>query len=92
MSRVDEIIGLRSELVEERILIKTTSHRSREAVVKALGDPERVAYTSFDRDTGSGVFEVSAEELAKLEKALKPGTFKRFKDGPDVRKSWKMMK
>jgi hypothetical protein len=92
MSMVEQLRRLRSELIEERILIKASSHRSRESILRTLGDPERQSYASLERETGGGVFEVTPEELAKLEKALKTGTFKRFKDGPDVRKARKMMK
>lgn len=80
----------RSYLNEEfdRLLIKFPSHRSRDYALKLLGGKKRQSYYSFDRDSGYGVYEVTDKEFEMLTKGMKPNSFKRFKDGPDIRKSW----
>lgn len=71
-----------------RLLVKFSSHRQRDNALRSVLKGERKELTSFYRETGRGVYEVTPEELQALRDAKIK--FSKFKDGDDLRGTMKM--
>lgn len=67
-----------------RLLIKFGSHRSRDNAKRTILKGKRQELTSFYRETGHGVYEVTPKEFKKLKASGIKGISK-FKDGDDLR-------